>query len=168
MNAESNFLRAELARRIRTISPPEWQEFSNLWMAFNAIYGGEPDRKERARVIASIRRNLNNSQALKVLRSIPKSVDRLLSVPPGNMMIEAWNPAFRTASQRYAAMYQNKNETPVSRLAAVAAVLYQIRCNLIHGSKDPQVERDRILVAESLIILRLLVPVLEESCLAAA
>lgn len=63
---------------------------------------------------------------------------------------------------------ETKNETPVSRLAAVAAVFYQIRCNLIHGSKDPQVERDRILVAESLNILWFLVPALKESCLAAA
>lgn len=43
MNTKSNILRAELAYRIRTAAPADWNEFSNLWMAFNAIYGGEPE-----------------------------------------------------------------------------------------------------------------------------
>jgi len=166
MNTQTNVLRAELSFRIRTTAPAEWQEFSNLWMAFNAIYGGEPDRKERSRVIAAIRKHMGTRQALAVLRRITRRVDRLLAVPPGNMMIESWDPSFRAASQKYAAMYRNKKETAVSRLAAVAAVLYQVRCNLIHGSKDPQVERDRMLVAESLAILTVLVPALEQACLA--
>ncbi len=83
-------------------------------------------------------------------------------------MIERWDPSFRAASQRYAAMYRNKKESSVSRLAAVAAVLYQIRCNLIHGSKDPELERDRMLVTESLAILAALVPALEQACIAVA
>ena|GEM_PF-1780487 len=165
MNGTSSALRAALARRIRTRAPREWQEFSNLWMAFNAIYGGEPDRKERSRVISSVRRNLNDRQALSVLRHVARSVDRLLEIPPGNMMIEYWDSSFRAASQRYAAMYRNRKETPVGRLAAVSAILYQVRCNLIHGDKDPQVERDRMLVAESLQILNILVRALERACI---
>ena len=157
-------LRAELSYRIRMHAPAEWNEFSNMWMAFNAIYGGEPDRKERARVLASIRRNMNDRQALKVLRAVTKSVDRILEVPPGNMLLNRWDPNFRAASQRYSAMYRNKAERAVGRLAAVAAVLYQIRCNLIHGAKDPQVERDRMLVKESLSVLHALVPELEVAC----
>ncbi len=168
MNTKSNILRAELAYRIRTAAPADWKEFSNLWMAFNAIYGGEPDRKERSRVIAAIRRNMTDRQALAVLRQITRSVDSLLAVPPGNMMIERWDPSFRAASQRYAVMYRNKKESSVSRLAAVAAVLYQVRCNLIHGSKDPELERDRMLVTESLAILAALVPALEQACIAVA
>lgn len=167
MSATSSVLRAKLAYRIRTGAPNDWKEFSNLWMAFNAIYGGEPDRKERARVIASVRKNLSNRQALSVLRQVTRSVDRLLAIPPGNMMIERWDPSFRAASQRYAAMYRNEKESPVGRLAAVSAVLYQVRCNLIHGSKDPQAERDKMLVAESLLILTVLVPALEEACISA-
>lgn len=168
MNTKSNILRAELAYRIRTAAPVDWNEFSNLWMAFNAIYGGEPDRKERSRVIVTIRKNMTDRQALAVLRQVTRSVDRLLAIPPGNMMIERWDPNFRAASQRYAAMYRNKKDSPISRLAAVAAVLYQVRCNLIHGSKDPELERDRMLVTESLAILAALVPALEQACLAIA
>ena len=161
----SNALRAELSYRIRTLAPAEWNEFSNLWTAFNAIYGGEPDQRERARVVASIRGNMNERQALRVLRSVTKSVDRILEVPPGNMMLNRWDPKFRAASQRYAAMYRNKSESAIGRLAAVAAILYQIRCNLIHGSKDPNLERDRMLVKESLLVLRTLLPNLEAACI---
>lgn len=165
MNTKSNILRAELAYRIRTAAPADWNEFSNLWMAFNAIYGGEPDRKERSRVIATIRKNMTDRQALAVLRNVTRSVDRLLAVPPGNMMIELEDPYFRAASQRYAAIYRNKKESPINRLAAVAAVLYQVRCNLLHGAKDPELERDRMLVTESKSILVTLVPALEQACL---
>lgn len=157
-------LRAELALRIRTASPVEWSEFSGLWMAFNAIYGGEPDRRERSRVISSIRKNMTERRSLKVLRAVTKSVDRILGITPGNMLLDRWAPRFRAASQRYAAMYRNKSETAVGRLAAVATVLYQVRCNLIHGSKDPEVERDQMLVRESLAVLNALLPELEAAC----
>jgi hypothetical protein len=59
-------------------------------------------------------------------------------------------------------MYRNRNETSVSRLAAVGGVLYQVRCNLIHGGKDPDNERDKMLVRESLTVLNVLVPAIEE------
>lgn len=168
MNVQSGLLRAKLALRIRTAAPADWGEFSRLWMAFNAIYGGEPDQRERSRVMAVIRKHMNARQALAVLRQITRSVDRLLEVPPGNMLLEHEDPNFRATAQRYAAIYRNKKERSVSRLAAVAAILYQVRCNLIHGSKDPYVERDRLLVTESLAILNILVPALEQACLAAA
>jgi hypothetical protein len=79
-----------------------------------------------------------------------------------------WDPKFRVASQRCAALYRNKAESEIGRLAAVGGVLYQIRCNLLHGSKDPSSARDRMLVQESLAVLRNLVPVLEEALAYAA
>jgi hypothetical protein len=145
VNAPAHALRAQLAFRIRTASPPEWQEFTNLWMAFNAIYGGEPDRHERSRVMGSIRRSFSERSALCVLRAVTKSIDRILEVPPGNLMLNRYDPNFRAASQRCAAMYRNRKKSAVVRLAAAGGVLYQIRCNLIHGGKDPDSERDRSL-----------------------
>ena len=157
----SKLLRAELAYRIRTGSPIDWQAFTAHWMAFNAIYGGEPDARERSRVMASIRRSLSETAARRVLRASTASIDKILAVPPGNLLLNVWNPKFRAVSQRCAAMYRDRSETAVGRLAAVAGVLYQVRCNLLHGSKDPQVTRDRMLVTESVAILRELLPELE-------
>lgn len=156
-------LRAELSFRIRTASPEEWSLFSNLWMAFNSIYRGEHGRSERARVMACIRRILRDDDAGIVLESVYASIDRILEVPPGDLILNKYDPNFRKASVRYASVYNNESETPVRRLEAVVAILYQIRCNLIHGSKDPQVDRDRMLVRESVNVLHNLLPVLERA-----
>ena len=111
MNAPADALRAELAFRIRTASPREWREFTNLWMAFNTIYGGEPDRRERSRVMACIRRSFSERAALRVLRPVTKSIDRILEVPPGNLLLNRYDPNFRAASQRCAALYRNRRES---------------------------------------------------------
>lgn len=155
-------LRAQLAYRIRVSSPADWAEFSQLWIAFNAIYGGEPDDRERSRVMSCIRRNFPESAAVRLLRAIQGSVGRILEVPPGNMLLDRDDPNFRAASRRCAALYRNRNETSTGRLAAVGGVIYQVRCNLIHGNKDPDDARDRMLVSESSTVLRLLVPALEQ------
>ena len=77
------------------------------------------------------------------------------------MILDKMDPNFRAASQRCAALYREKYESSVDRLAAIGGVIYQVRCNLIHGAKDPDDTRDRMLVSESLAILRVLVPALE-------
>jgi hypothetical protein len=98
---------------------------------------------------------------LRVLRRSTKSVDQILAIPPANLLLNRWDPKFRAASQRCAALYRNKKETAIGRLAGVVGVLYQIRCNLLHGSKDPSNERDQMLVKESLAVLDVLLPELE-------
>lgn len=161
MATASAQLRAELSLRIRMGAPSEWSRFSELWMAFNAMYGGETDVRERSRVMSCIRRNMSERAALRVLRQSTRSIDQILSIPPADLRLNRWDPKFRAASQRCAALYRNKSETALGRLAGVAGVLYQIRCNLIHGSKDPTNQRDRMLVTESLTILNALIPELE-------
>ena len=161
MKTPSDHLRAQLSWRIRSASPQEWREFGSLWMAFNAIYGGEPDRKERSRVMSCIRRHVSEGTAHRVLRRCRVAVDRILEIPPGDMLLDQFDPNFRAASRRCAAMYRNRGETSRGRLAAVAGVLYQVRCNLLHGSKDPQVDRDCMLVRESVAVLRELLPAVE-------
>lgn len=158
----SRTLRVALSRRIRAASPDDWREFTVLWMAFNAIYGGEPDRNERSRVMRCIRSTFSERAALRVLRSVSRSVDRLLEVPPGDMRIDRNDPRFRAATRRCAGLYRDLRETAVGRLAAVGGLIYQVRCNLMHGAKDPGSPRDRMLVAESLAVLRILVPAIEE------
>lgn len=158
----SAVLRAQLANRIRGSSPEEWAEFTNLWMAFNAIYGGEPDKKERARVMACVRRYFSENAARQVLRSVTPQVKRILTIPPANLLLNRDDPTFRAASERCAACYRDPAEPAVGRLAAVAGVIYQVRCNLLHGSKDPDDQRDQMLVRDSASVLRALLPALEE------
>jgi hypothetical protein len=158
-------LLAQLSKRIRTVSPADWAEFGNIWMAFNAIYGGEPDQRERARVMGSIRRYIADRVARRLLRDSQQSIDRIVAIPPGDMRLAQRDPRFREASLRCIATYLNLEESSRGRLAAVGGVLYQIRCNLLHGGKDPNVRRDRMLVQESVRVLNRLVPALESGAM---
>lgn len=112
MPIPSPMLRVQLAWRIRTASPRDWREFSSLWMAFNSIYGGEPDRKERSRVMSAVRRYVKDKAARRVLGRCRASVDRILKIPPGNVLLDRRDPGFRAASLRCAAMYRNPKERP--------------------------------------------------------
>jgi len=134
MNTAADGLRAQLAFRIRTSAPIDWGEFTRLWIAFNAMYGGEADRSERARAMACVRRNIDESAARRTLRLLKDPIERILAIPPGDMLLNRWDPSFRAASRRCVARYRERTETAVGRLAAVAGVLYQVRCNLVHGS----------------------------------
>jgi hypothetical protein len=130
-------------------------------MSFNAIYGGEPDARERRRVMNAVRRFVSRRDARNILERNRAAIVQLIDLPPGNMRLEARDPQFRIASQRCARLYLDTRETPEARLAGAAGTLYQVRCNLVHGSKDPRSARDRMLVRESLRVLRDLVPSVE-------
>lgn len=161
MAPPSPILRAELARRLRTVTPADWAEFATLWMAFNAIYGGEPDERERSRVMGAIRRYTTDRAARHLLCQVRLSIDRVVAIPPGNMALDAGSLRFREASRRCVTAYQDLEQSSRARLSAIGGVLYQVRCNLVHGDKDPNVPRDRMLVTESVNVLRVLVPALE-------
>ena len=161
----SDLLRAQLSRRLRTVFPAEWSRFTTLWLAFNAMYGGEPDRLERTRVKSTIRKRISEARAKRIQSQTDVAIERLLAIPPGSMLLGQWNPHFRRASQSLARVYHGRSKTSVSKLAAVAGILYQVRCNLLHGEKDPQVMRDRMLVRESVRILDILLPELEGNSL---
>lgn len=145
--------------------PQRWQAFSNLWIAFNALYGGEPDERERSRVIRTVRRFVSTKDARNILSRHKVAIAQIVSVPPGDMRREMCDPRFRAASKRCVDRYQSRTEPVEGKLAAVGGLLYQVRCNLLHGSKDPDNNRDRMLVAASLQILEDLVPVMESAML---
>lgn len=155
-------LRAQLSRRIRGATPPDWNRFGSLWMAFNAMYRGDPDSGERARVMSAVRRHFSEARARTLLRQCDVPLQRILAIPPGNMLYERWNPNFRRRSRDLARIVEGAGSAR-ERLAAAAGILYQVRCNLIHGEKDPQQERDRMLVRESVRVLEVLVPELEDA-----
>jgi hypothetical protein len=154
-------LRTELSRRIRAGLPSEWVRFTELWLAFNSLYGGEPDSNERARVKNSIRKYISEVRARAIITQTDGAITRILTVPPGNMLFDQRDPKFRRTSRQLARTYKTASKSAVDRLAAASAILYQVRCNLLHGAKDPQAERDRMLVRESVRVLEALVPEVE-------
>ncbi len=134
-------------------------------MAFNSLYGGDPDEKERSRVMRAVRTYMSMKDSRHILSQHRAAIARIVSLPPGDMRLENWNPRFRAASRRCVERYESRTETAQGKLAAVAGLVYQVRCNLLHGSKDPDSARDRMLVTSSLEILEDLVPALETTML---
>ncbi len=156
-----NALKAHLSQQIRTVPPAEWAEFIIRWIAFNAMYGGETKLSERANILSAIRRFISKQSAKRVLVSVEDSIDYIVKLPPGDMRLDQSDPKFRTVTLKYKRMYANRNDGPVNRLAAAAAILYQVRNNLIHGSKNPGNSRDIMLVKVSVQALDVILPALE-------
>ncbi len=157
---KSAALRQQLSGRIRGRFPPEWTRFTQLWLAFNAVYGGEQDARERRKIKAAIRKSISESRARGILARTDVPTSQIFSVPPGDMRRGRFDPEFRRASRQQARLYRTSKRA-LDRLVAVAGVLYQVRCNFLHGQKDPYDDRDQMLVRQSVIILEVLVPEVE-------
>src|SRR5664280_942756 len=135
MSTQMDAERADRAIRIRRSSPREWTEFATVWMAFNVLYDG--DRREVDCVMACIRSHIDDGVAKDVLRSNAEAIEEVIRIPPGDMRWDQNHARFRMESDGFVACYRDDSQTFVERLAAVGGILYQIRCNLIHGSKRP-------------------------------
>jgi hypothetical protein len=122
-------LRSQLSKRLRLGAPAAWGEFSRVWMAFNAIYGGDAGGVERDHVMNCIRDEFSDDTARRVLGECAESIDRIVAIPPGNMRRGPGSPNFRTTAAQLTATYRDQSLTATERLAAVGGVLYQVRCN---------------------------------------
>jgi hypothetical protein len=141
--------RAALARRLRTLRIPDWQEFIGSWMGFNAVYEAASGKTERERLMDVSRRFVSASDALRILDRCHKSIQFLTELPPGNTRFNPGDTRFRERSTIDLLTVNDGTAAPNERLAHLMAVVYQIRCNLVHGSKDPDNLRDRRLVSAS-------------------
>lgn len=136
-----------------------WSEFARYWMAFNSLYSvvqnqGDSETDAIKNVIPAF---FDQTQARKCLRDIdPKHVSALFQLPPGDDRYESTDPRYRQKTSRLVAAFHKTNDD-VERLTNVVSVVYQVRCNLLHGSKDPAVMRDQELVSACVPILRVLV-----------
>jgi hypothetical protein len=132
-------------------------------MAFNALYnavrtGGESESTAVGKVVTLF---VDQTAAMAVLAKIGSShIHALVSLPPGDDRYPPSDARYRTKSKELLALY-TASANPVERLATLMQIVYQVRCNLLHGSKDPTVLRDQELVAACTPILAALVPTLQ-------
>ena len=54
----------------------------------------------------------------------------------------------------------NSNKNPKERIQSLFQSMYRVRCNLFHGTKNPDIERDYRLVESSAEILEICLPAL--------
>jgi hypothetical protein len=134
-------------------------------MAFNALYttvrGHNP---EHVAVGDVVRHYLNPLQASAVLDAIePRHIRALFRIPPGDMRRGPADADFRLNATREIAIFRNPARTDVERLAALMKVVYQVRSNLVHASKNPRVQRDHNLVSVCIPIMDAILRVLVQA-----
>jgi hypothetical protein len=156
-------LQAALSRRLRSVSPRDWDQYRRNWTAFNALYNVEAAAAEEDRVMACIRKYMAPNTANAVLRDRDNHVRTLTDLPPGDTRRDPSDPYFRQRAQAHANVVVDLAQPPQERLAHLVALLYQVRCSLLHGNKDPNSIRDRALVTASNAILAAVLPDLESA-----
>jgi hypothetical protein len=122
-------------------------------MSFNNLYNEVSSGDERSRLMATVRRSLSNDPAEAILGVSRGAINYFTNLPPGDMRFHPEHPKFRHRTSDDLRVVNDGSANPVERVAHLASVVYQVRCNLIHGSKDPANQRDRELVEHSRIVL---------------
>jgi hypothetical protein len=132
-------------------------------MAFNALYRvvRRPRQPEDQAVGDVIELFFKKNDAKRCLDLLKQPIDDLLRLPPGDDRLDPHDPNYRSRTALLANAVTTSID-PVQRLAGLMKIVYQVRCNLLHGSKDPEVMRDQDLVAYCTPILEVVVPALQE------
>lgn len=156
------YQQAIFSRRLRTRSIPEWCEFLRLWAAFNCLYGEETGGNERDRVMQVVQRYLSEPRSQRLIDQISDAALKIVGTPPGDMRKDASDPQFREQTGRVAAAYLDSSKPSNERLASLMGVIYQVRCNLLHGDKDPDDSRDIRLILSSNAVMQAVIPALED------
>lgn len=145
--------RNALARRLRELDLPDWQGFIRDWISFNTLYTLVRGGSEREQVMNMVRQTVAVDQSEEFLASLLEPITFFTQLPPGNMRYDRADPRFRQQSEADLTVVNDAAQDPVERLARLMSVVYQIRCNLLHGEKDPINDRDRDLVQWSYVVL---------------
>jgi hypothetical protein len=141
--------RAKLAKKLaQKNNDPAWEQFQRDWTAFNAIYaaGRLLSNSETTAIDDAILKFFDNAAASRCLADIPSdSVKKLLQVPPGDDRYAPSDPKYRSKTRALAKIFDSGASAP-EKLSALMQIVYQVRCNMIHGEKDPDFWRDKSLV----------------------
>ncbi len=111
------------------------EALSNFWRGFNNLFSAVAQGSERSKIKAYIESELSEDQALEILLSNQAGIRYLLSEP----VIDMRGNGRDTSSSMRSFIEDPAN---LQRLVHLFMVIYQIRCNLEHGQKSPNLERD--------------------------
>lgn len=152
--------RAALARRLRERSIPNSQEFISDWVSFNTLYNTLNVGSERDRLMNLIEQLIPALDAERILTCLTDPIAFFSQLPPGNMRLDTADPDFRRRCSEDLTIVNNTSVDSVKRLSHLMSVVYQVRCNLLHGDKDPDVQRDNDLVDRSKQVMNEVLPAL--------
>ena len=157
--------RVLFAQRLCNLTNSTWKQFVVTWAGFNTLYNSVHGGSECWRAMQMIKLYVPYRTAERLLNQLSGPISYFAPEAPGNMQLSHSHPAFRQKTNAALRKVKNPRLKPVERLAYLISVVYQVRCNLLHGDKDPYETRDRALVANSLIVLDAVVPEIINSIL---
>jgi hypothetical protein len=130
------------------MKPREWLErgkqttepidaFSNFWRGFNNLFSsvGHGHGQERDQIRSYLGANVTSEQAQEVLDINVSNIDFLLSQPVIDMRGSGRDTALHIEAF-------NNVADPKAKVSELFMVIYQVRCNLEHGQKSPNSDRD--------------------------
>ena len=124
--------------------------FANFWRGFNNLFAAQGKAQEREKIRAFIQASVTEDRAADILESAKHSVNYLLSEPVVDMRGNNKDTAGNVAAYGTAT-------TERAKLEELAMIIYQVRCNLEHGQKSPNRQRDVQLCASSSPIIAAIV-----------
>ena len=149
----------DFARRLR-IENPLLDEFSREWRSFNACYNEVAGTSERECIMNTIIEHFSEGDAASILIKSSDAIAYFSQLPPGNMRKKHTDPSFRERATTDLQIVNDSKNASVLRLAHIASVLYQLRCNLTHAGKDPFDPRDKQLIQFALPVLKSILAIL--------
>lgn len=108
---------------------------TNFWRAFNNQYSSSEGRDERIRIKEFLKANIFSDQAKGVIEKYPAEIEYLISRPIVDMRGNGRDTMGDIENYRL-------SSEPVEKLISLFMMIYQVRCNLEHGQKSPNRDRD--------------------------
>lgn len=150
--------RVLFAQRLCNLTNSTWKQFVVTWAGFNTLYNSVHGGSECWRAMQMIKLYVPYRTAERLLNQLSGPISYFAPEAPGNMQLGPSHPAFRQKTNAALRKVKNPRLNPIDRLAQLIAVVYQVRCNLLHGDKDPAEGRDCALVINSLAVLDAIMP----------
>jgi hypothetical protein len=112
--------------------------FTNFWLGFNNLYFVVGNSRECDKIRLFLSQRVSEAQAEEMLEANIPAIDYLLSEPVIDMRGYG-----RDTTENITAF--NSTTSSLIKLQEVFMVIYQVRCNLVHGQKSPNSKRDVLL-----------------------
>jgi len=111
------------------------EKFSNYWRGFNNLFFDFGNGPERQKIKYFLDRNISEEDAEKMLQTYKSEVAYLLSQPVRDMRGNGRDTG------KYIENFMKATDS-LSKIKELFMIIYQVRCNLEHGQKSPNRERD--------------------------
>jgi len=128
-------------------------QFAKRWAGFNAIYNAFSGA-ERERLMAAVASGLTEKQARGILLSVAEAIAYFAELPPGDLRRAPTDERFRARTRADMRAVEDTSLSATTRLAHLLSVVYQVRCNLVHGGKNAADPRSARLINDGELIVR--------------